>query len=148
MWNQSEETKASVPAAPQRAPAPVQPPVERRTTAWIGKSVTIKGDVLSEEDLAIDGRVEGTIKLGDHSLTVGEGALIQAELNAHTITISGAVTGNVTATDKIEIRETGSVDGDIKAPRVAVREGAILRGRVDTSAAAKEKTQRQFPVAV
>lgn len=148
MWSQ-EGTKTHSPAGPQ--PAPVAGPKlspERRATAWIGKSVFIKGDVISAEDLTIDGRVDGTITLPDHRLTIGVDAAIQADLKAHTIIISGAVTGNVTATERIEIQETGSVEGDITSPRLAVREGAVLRGRIDTGAEAPEKSVNQFPVAV
>src|SRR5689334_21437172 len=108
MWNQREDNKTTTnpvgPAATSPAPAPVSP--ERRTAGWIGKSVTIKGDVVSAEDLTIDGRVDGTIELGDHSLTIGVGAAVRADLKAHTVLISGSVVGNVTATDRIEIRES------------------------------------------
>ena len=142
MWSQ-EETKTNSPAGPQ--PASVAGPKgspERRVTAWIGKSVFIKGDVISAEDLTIDGRLEGTIALGDHSLTIGADAAIQADLKAHTIIIGGAVTGNVTATARLEIQATGSVEGNIAAPRLAVREGAVLRGRIDTGVEAHPTRQR------
>lgn len=147
MWSQ-EAAKTSDPARPQSA-ASADPThaAERRQSAWIGKSVLIKGDVISDEDLTIDGRVEGTIALTDHSLTIGAGAAIQADLSAHTVIIGGAVTGNVTATHRIEIRETGSVDGEIVAPRLAVRDGAIIRGHIDTGAPA-EKRVKSFPAAV
>jgi cytoskeletal protein CcmA (bactofilin family) len=149
MWNQQDATKSTSPAGT----APVaahdrQTAEEPRTTAWIGKSVTIKGDVVSAEDLSIDGRVEGTIVVGDHKLTIGAGAAINAELNARAIVISGTVTGNVTATEKIEIRETGSVDGELKMPRLSVREGAMLRGRIDTGTARADQKVTQFPQAV
>src|SRR6185295_6341697 len=84
---------------------------ERRMAAWIGKSLLVQGKVISTEDLTIDGRVEGTIELGNHSLTIGVGAAIQADLVAQTIIISGAVTGNVKASVKVDLRATGSVDG-------------------------------------
>lgn len=148
MWNQ-EATKTKSPASPQ--PVPVAVPrvsPERRMAACIGKSVCIKGDVISAEDLTIEGRVEGTIELGGHSLIVGVGATILADLKAHTISISGAVTGNVIATERMEILETGSVDGDLTAPRVAVREGAVIRGRIDTMSEALEKSVDQFLIAV
>jgi len=116
--------------------------------AWIGKSVLIKGAVISAEDLIIDGRVEGTIALDDHCLTLGVDAVIQADLTACTIIISGAVTGNVSASERIEIRETGSVEGDITAPRLAVRDGAVLRGRIDAAAEAPEQRVNHFLVAV
>jgi cytoskeletal protein CcmA (bactofilin family) len=154
MWNQDGLNKPKNPVAPQPNPVTAQPgpsaepklAPERRNAAWIGKSVFIKGELISDEDLTIDGRIEGTITLGDNCLTVGVGAAIQANLTAHTLIISGAVTGNVTATDRIEIRDTGSVDGDITTPRLAVKDGAVLRGRIDV-AAQTEKSQR-FPVAV
>lgn len=153
MWSQEATNKTNRPVA---VPQPAQPvpavesklSPERRTSAWIGKSVFVKGEVVSAEDLTIDGRVEGTIAIGDHCLTVGAGAAIQANLTAHTMVISGAVTGNVTATERIEIRETGSVEGDITAPRLTVRDGAVLRGRIDTTAAARVQGAPRFPVAV
>jgi cytoskeletal protein CcmA (bactofilin family) len=148
MWSE-EGTKTHSPASPPpvRVADPKLPP-ERRALAWIGKSVLIKGAVISAEDLIIDGRVEGTIALDDHCLTVGVDAVIQADLKACTIIISGAVTGNVTATDRIEILEAGSVDGDITAPRLAVRDGAVLRGRIETAAEAPDQKVNHIPVAV
>jgi cytoskeletal protein CcmA (bactofilin family) len=106
---------------------------ERRVTAWIGTALVVQGKVISAQDLTIDGKVEGTIELGDHGLTIGAGAEIKADLVAKTIMISGAVTGNVTATDRVDLRATGSVDGDIIAPRFAMAEGAVVRGRVDAN---------------
>lgn len=125
----------SAPERPQPhvAPEPRSSIDERRVTAWIGKALTIQGRVISAHDLMIEGQVEGTIELGDHTLTVGAGAGIKADLAAKTITISGKVTGNVTATDKVDLRATGSVDGDIVAPRVVIAEGGIINGRVDAT---------------
>lgn len=108
---------------------------ERRVAAWIGKSLVVQGKVISAQDLTIDGQVEGTIELGNHGLTIGAGAAIKADLVAKTITISGAVTGNVTATEKVDLRATGVIDGDITAPRLVMAEGAIIRGRVDAGGA-------------
>ena len=106
---------------------------ERRRTAWIGAEIVVKGDVLCSRDLTIDGHVDGTIEVGDHTLTIGAGAAIKADLVAKAITISGAVTGNVTARDKVDLRATGSVDGNINVPRLAMADGAVVRGRVDTA---------------
>src|SRR5215470_7827288 len=86
---------------------------ERRATAWIGQSVVVEGRITSSQDLRIDGRVEGTIEVGDHLLTVGSGAAVKANLVARSILISGAVVGNVTATDRLDLQATGSVEGDI-----------------------------------
>ena len=100
--------------------------------ACIGKSVLIRGDVISAEDLAIDGRVEGHVDVRDHSVTIGVDAAVKADVIARTVTIRGAVTGNVTASERIHIRETGSVDGDISAPRFAMVDGAALCGSLNT----------------
>jgi cytoskeletal protein CcmA (bactofilin family) len=104
---------------------------ERRRVAWIGKSVILRGDVISSEDLMIDGVVEGTIEVGEHSLTIGPEASIKADLVGKNITIGGSITGNVTATEKIVLKATGSVQGDISTPRFAMAEGAIVHGRVE-----------------
>jgi cytoskeletal protein CcmA (bactofilin family) len=104
---------------------------ERRMAAWIGTSLVIQGKVISTEDLTINGQVEGTIELGDHSLIIGVGAKIQANLVAKAIVISGTVTGNIRASDKVDLRPTGSVDGDIITPRLVMADGAIIKGRVD-----------------
>jgi cytoskeletal protein CcmA (bactofilin family) len=104
---------------------------ERRMAAWIGKALRVEGRIVSNEDLTIDGSIEGSIELGDHSLTIGSGAAVKADLTARSITISGSVTGSVLATEKVDLRETGSVDGDITAPRFVMAEGAVARGKID-----------------
>jgi cytoskeletal protein CcmA (bactofilin family) len=106
---------------------------ERRVSAWIGTALVVQGKVISSQDLTIDGKVEGTIELGDHGLTIGSGAEIKADLVAQTITISGAVTGNVTATSVVDLRSTGSVDGDITTPRLIMADGAVIKGKVDAN---------------
>ena|SRR5712691_13415807 len=105
--------------------------MERRVAAWVGKSLRVEGRVISSEDLTIDGSVEGSIELGNHSLTIGANAAVKADLTAKTITISGAVTGAVRATEKVELHATGSVEGDISAPRFVMAEGATVRGRIE-----------------
>jgi cytoskeletal protein CcmA (bactofilin family) len=97
----------------------------------IGKSVVIKGELNGSEDLTIEGHVEGTIQLRDHVLTIGPNGRIKAQVFAKSVIVLGEVTGNVTASDKVDIRDNGSVDGDIIAPRVAIAEGAHFRGSVD-----------------
>jgi len=97
----------------------------------IGKSVVIKGELNGSEDLTIEGHVEGTIQLREHVLTIGPNGRIKAQVFAKSVIVLGEVTGNVTASDKVDIRENGSVDGDIVAPRVAIAEGAHFRGSVD-----------------
>jgi cytoskeletal protein CcmA (bactofilin family) len=103
---------------------------ERRVVAWIGKAVRVEGKVISEEDLTIDGDVEGSIELGGHTLTIGEEARVRADLLAKTVTISGKVSGNVKAVEKVDLRATGSVDGNITAPRFVMADGATVLGKV------------------
>src|SRR5256885_2312211 len=99
-----------------------------KDTVNIGKSVVIKGELNGSEDLTIEGHVEGTIQLRDHVLTIGPNGKIKAQVFAKAVIVLGEVTGNVTASDKVDIRDNGSVDGDIVAPRVAIAEGAHFRG--------------------
>lgn len=104
---------------------------ERRKAAWIGQSVLVKGDVVSTGDLIIDGQIEGTIKIGEHNLTIGQGATVIADLTAGVVSISGKVKGNVTGLTAVALRATGSVEGNIAAPKFVMEDGAALRGRVD-----------------
>src|SRR5712691_8630824 len=106
---------------------------ERRMSAWIGTALTVEGKVISTQDLTIDGAVEGTIELGNHGLTIGSAAKIKADLVAQTITISGTVTGNVTATRVVDLRATGSIEGDITTPCLVMADGAVINGKVDAA---------------
>jgi len=115
----------------------------------IGKSVVIKGELNGSEDLTVEGQVEGTIQLKEHVLTIGPNGRIKAQVFAKAVVVQGEVTGNITASEKVDIRDNGSVDGDIIAPRVAIAEGAHFRGSVDMqrkSAAAPAAQQK--PVSV
>ena len=102
-----------------------------REVVNIGKSVIIKGELSGSEDLTIEGKVEGEIELRDHILTIGPNGKIKAQVFAKSVIVMGSVTGNITATEKINIRENGSVDGDINAPTIAISEGARFRGSID-----------------
>ncbi len=109
--------------------------VDRRSAQKVimdlGKSVVIKGELSASEDLTLDGQMEGSVTLPDHTLTIGPAANIKASISAKTVVIVGAVTGNVTAGEKVEIRATGSVTGDLTSPRLVVAEGGHLRGTVE-----------------
>jgi cytoskeletal protein CcmA (bactofilin family) len=114
----------------------------------IGKSVVFKGELSGHEDLFIEGTVEGKIELRDYVLTVGPNAKIKAEVFAKVVIVRGEVVGNITAGEKLDIRDSGSVDGDIAAPLVSIAEGAHLRGSVDMQkkpAAAATPTQTAKP---
>jgi cytoskeletal protein CcmA (bactofilin family) len=97
----------------------------------IGKSVVFKGELSGSEDLFIEGTVEGKVELRDHVLTIGPHAKIKAEVFAKIVIVLGEVVGNITVSEKLDIRDSGSVDGDIVSPIVAIAEGAHLRGSVD-----------------
>jgi len=97
----------------------------------IGKSVVIKGELTGSEDLTIEGHVEGKIELRQNVLTIGPNGKIKAQVFAKSVVILGEVTGNVTASEKVDLRDNGSIDGDITAPRVAIAEGAHFRGSID-----------------
>jgi len=145
MWKRDESVRpaSGQPAAPQapQAPATAGAPApapraeasqnRERDIVNIGKSVVIKGELNGSEDLTIEGQVEGKIELRDHVLTIGANGRIKAQVFAKAVIVLGEVTGNVTATDKVDIRDNGSVDGDIVSPRVAIAEGAHFRGSVD-----------------
>ena len=143
MWKRDEAVKptggqpgtpgpvvSTLPASTSAAPQPENRRIERDMVN-IGKSVVIKGELNGSEDLTIEGQVEGKIELKDHVLTIGPNGKIKAQVFSKAVIVLGEVTGNVTATEKVDIRDGGSVDGDIIAPRVAIAEGAHFRGSVD-----------------
>jgi cytoskeletal protein CcmA (bactofilin family) len=96
----------------------------------LGKSVRIKGELTASEDLTIYGQMEGTIRVPGHTLTIGPHAEIKAGIAAKSVVIMGAVTGNVTAAEKVEVRNTGTVIGDIMTQRLAIADGGCLCGKV------------------
>lgn len=102
-----------------------------RGAALIGRSVVIKGELDGSEDLTIDGHVDGKVELRDHTLTVGPNGRIKAQVFAKAVVVFGELVGNISASEKVDIRENGSVDGDIVSPRVAIAEGAHFRGSID-----------------
>jgi len=143
MWKRDEAVKPTngQPATPapvvstpststSAAPQPENRRIERDMVN-IGKSVVIKGELNGSEDLTIEGQVEGKIELKDHVLTIGPNGKIKSQEFAKAVIVLGEVNGNVTASEKVDIRDGGSVDGDIIAPRVAIAEGAHFRGSVD-----------------
>lgn len=140
MWKRDTSPKPSnEPTKPLPEPLPASPapsPIETRSTdnvMSLGKSITIKGELSASEDLTIYGQMEGSITLPDHTLTIGPQADVRAEIKASTVVIMGAVSGNVTASKKVEVRATGSVTGDIRSPRIVIADGAQLLTKVQTS---------------
>ena len=101
----------------------------------IGKSVIIRGGLSGNEDLFIDGDVEGTVSLPDSCLTIGPNAQVQADVSAREVIIFGRLTGNVKATGRVELRQSAVVNGDILAGRLSIEDSAVLTGRVELKVA-------------
>ena len=159
MWGRKEEkreTPASTPVSqlPAPASAPGKQEVKQESSkevspvssmpqqfgssdspkgavAHIGKSVVIRGELSGSEDLYIDGQVEGTIELREHNLTVGPNGRVNANVNAKEVIVQGAVKGNIRAVDRVEIRKSGSVSGDLVAARIVIEDGAFFKGSID-----------------
>ncbi len=106
--------------------------------AQIGKSVVVKGELSGSEDLYVDGQVEGSISLKNNSLTVGPHGQIKATVEAKGIVVQGKLEGNVLATEKVELRKSAMVTGDITTQRIAIEEGAYLKGKVDIQGRAEK----------
>jgi cytoskeletal protein CcmA (bactofilin family) len=102
-----------------------------REVAMIGKSVVIKGQLSGSEDLYIDGQVEGNIDLRNHSLTIGPSGNLKAGVTAKSIVVLGKVEGSLIASDRLDLRKTAVVNGDVTTQRIAIEEGAFLKGKVD-----------------
>lgn len=118
------------------------------TSARIGKTVVIRGELKGSEDLTIDGQVEGTVNLPENRLTIGPNAEIAADLTSRDVLVLGRVKGNIVATGRVELRAGATVEGDIHAHRLVIEDNAVLRGRVDlTQTAAKVPEPAPAPVA-
>jgi cytoskeletal protein CcmA (bactofilin family) len=98
--------------------------------ANIGKSISIKGDLTGNEDIAIEGKVEGKVDLPNGQLTIGANGTVKGEVNAKAVIVIGRVTGNVNGSERVEIQASGVVEGDVHAPKLVVAEGAQLNGSI------------------
>jgi cytoskeletal protein CcmA (bactofilin family) len=132
----SPERSATV-SSPLVQPKPTQTAIGGGNMANIGKSITLKGDLSGNEDLVIEGHVEGRVDLPSNQLTIGANGSCSAEVHAKTVVVIGKVNGNVTATERIEIQATGLVNGDVSAPRLIVQEGAVVNGSIEMGNKAK-----------
>jgi len=146
MWKKDEMTDPGT-QGPQGTPASEGRPVPNRATpergsshgATIGPSITVRGEVSGNEDLLIQGRVEGSVELKEHSVTVGKEGRVKANIEGRIVTVDGEVEGDLHARDQAILRSTAKVQGDITAPRVILEDGATFRGLVDMGAAPKEE---------
>ena len=130
MWKRDQSI--APPSPRQSPPTSSVPSAQEPVVIDLGTSVIIKGELSGLEDFTVCGQMEGTITLPDHTLTIGPSADIKANISARAVIIRGAVTGNVTAGERIEIHATGSVHGDIQSPRLVIVDGGHFVGRVST----------------
>lgn len=122
-------------AAPSPSPAPAasapEPPRRPATSATIGPSIFIKGDLSGEEDLVIEGRVEGKVDLKQNNVTVGKNGRVKADIFSRVVTVEGEVDGNVFAREQAILRQSGAIRGNITAPRVILEDGSRFKGSID-----------------
>ena len=140
------EPAVKVPRQPRQPVSPPPAPMARKEggVTVIGKGITIKGELLGDEDVKIEGRVEGKITLAKN-LLVGQSGVIEADIEAENINIGGTVTGNLIAQNRVEIVTSGTMIGDIKSPRVIVAEGAHFKGNVDMDTSRRALKDRDIP---
>jgi cytoskeletal protein CcmA (bactofilin family) len=144
MWKKSEsEEFHSQPAPapqmqPESAPRNPAPQTQSRERAVIGPTISIKGDLTGDEDLLIEGRVEGKVEVPRHSVTIGKNGTIKADIYGRIITVEGTVEGNLYGDEQLIVRHSGTVRGNIVAPRVALEDGSNFKGNIDMSP--KEKS--------
>ena len=117
--------------------------------ATIGKSLVIKGEVTGSESLYIDGKVEGSINLSGNRVTIGRNGVVSANISAREIVVLGKVRGNLTASDRVDIRSDGSLTGDVVAARISIEDGAFFKGGIDIrKAGSKPEEVKSVSVAV
>lgn len=145
MWKKEDSRPEVVPgtvAAPSNAASPSNTaastpslssalPVSSRAAACISQGIKIKGEVTGSEDLFVDGTVDGKLSLTNGSLTIGPNGSVKAEVSAREVIVRGKIEGKVTGRDKVQLWSTGQVTGEVQTDRLAIEDGALLRGRVE-----------------
>ena len=133
--NQSQSTSTSNFSAAKTISAPVE-------QATIGRSLVIKGEISGSESLYIDGRIEGSITLGEHRVTIGRNGNVAANISAKEVVIMGKVHGNVECSDRLDLRSEGSLTGDVSTHRISVEDGAVLKGSIQVKSSG-DKSQHK-----
>jgi len=144
MWKKTDDQESDDRAAarptttPTAAATPgaersVRPSAASTDRAIIGRSITIRGDVTGDEDLMIQGRIDGSVQLGQHHVTVGPDGRVKANISGRSVTVEGEVTGDLHGDEQVALRPTARVEGDIVSPRVVLDDGASFRGSIDMS---------------
>jgi len=125
------EPSRPAPPPPAFEPPPSRTPAVTGEQATIGKGLFVKGEITGSESLFIDGKVEGSINLPGNRVTVGRNGQVAANISAREIVVLGKIRGNVSATDRVDIRAEGSLSGDVSAARISIEDGAFFKGGID-----------------
>ena len=133
---------------PTPAPANRNAVLNTQEQATIGKSLVIKGEVTGSESLYIDGKVEGSIQLPGNRVTIGRNGQVAANINAREVVVLGKVRGNLTASDRVDIRNEGSLTGDVVAQRISIEDGAFFKGGIDIRKPGQQKNDSKEPVSI
>lgn len=156
MWkSRREDEKPVTPTQPSMQVPPAYKPVNaaarpvetpkmndyRSDVAHIGKSVVVKGELSGSEDLYLDGEVEGSIELRSHSLTIGPNGRVRANVFAKDVVVHGKVDGNVRGSDRVELRKTAVLNGDITTQRIVIEDGAYFKGSIDIQKGEEKKAE-------
>jgi cytoskeletal protein CcmA (bactofilin family) len=142
------ETPRPMPTSePTPAPANRNAVLNTQEQATIGKSLVIKGEVTGSESLYIDGKVEGSIQLPGNRVTIGRNGQVSANINAREVVVLGKVRGNLTASDRVDIRNEGSLTGDVVAQRISIEDGAFFKGGIDIRKPGQQKDSKE-PVSI
>jgi cytoskeletal protein CcmA (bactofilin family) len=141
-----DDPRMETTSAQTHSPAPSRPAMKSGSSeaAVIGKSIQIDGDVRGDEDLLIKGEVRGTVHLPNNSVTIGSEGTVHAEVHAKTVCVEGAVDGDLFATDRVSVRSSARVSGNIRSPRVSLDDGAHFKGSIEMDVEpAKERSATQ-----
>ena len=141
------ETPRATSVEPTPAPANRNAVLNTQEQATIGKSLVIKGEVTGSESLYIDGKVEGSIQLPGNRVTVGRNGQVSANINAREVVVLGKVRGNLNASDRVDIRNEGSLTGDVIAQRISIEDGAFFKGGIDIRKPG-QKSDSKEPVSI
>ena len=158
MWNKdaqseipgtSQSKDSRIPGTPMNAPAGNRPSSPMaRTLACLGSTIVVKGEITSDEDLQIDGKVEGPISLRGHRLTVGRSAQLNSEITAREVVVYGNAAGNLRARDRVEIKKDGQVIGDITTTRISIEDGAYFKGHIEIERSQSSQQEKKEDDAV
>jgi len=168
MWKPRPEDSKPMNMNPTQPAQPVPPPVaaaapsiptqqketpkasdpHRADVGHIGKSVQIKGELTGSEDLYLDGSIEGTVDLRDHSLIIGPNGKIKASISARDLVVHGRVEGNITATGRVELRKSCTLIGDVSTQRIVIEDGAFFKGAIDIKEKSQQPAETRKPLAV